>query len=169
MKIQIRNHCGVQYRNLLKLVLLNNGHNKRQCKSPTSRDHCHQLPWHHNPYSILIVAATATAAVFLLAQSHCGDGGAYYASAAPARTRIFPESDDLLFLPPAFRFLKYCRTNDMRCIEQNTLEFWTDLRRYVSWKQNYPKSASWWTQNHPELAQWLDSEYYRLRVYYVEN
>lgn len=82
---------------------------------------------------------------------------------------VVTENDGLLFLPPAFRFLKYCKTTEHKCIEQNTLELWSDLKRHYAWRKNFPQSSLWWTSNHPKLTEWLDSEYNRLRGYYVDD
>lgn len=87
----------------------------------------------------------------------------------PGTNAVLAEGNGFLFLPPAFRFLKYCKPTEYKCIEQNTLELWYDLKRYNVWKRNYPESSRDWTNKHPQLSDWLESEYSRLRVYFVDE
>lgn len=93
----------------------------------------------------------------------------YFESFPRGASATVAEGNGFLFLPPAFRFLKYCKTTEYKCIEQNLLELWYDLKRYSAWKRNFPASSLWWSTRHPQLAEWLDSEYYRLRVYFVDD
>lgn len=100
----------------------------------------------------------------------CGGGGYQYIVFSPAASAaVVTEAETgFLFLPPAFRFLKYCKITEQSCIERNMLEFWSDLKRYTTWKRNYPASSLWWTTKHPKLADWLDSEYFRLQEQFAE-